>query len=127
MKDDEVITYLVAGLPAEYDSFVTSMTTKSTPLTLDDVFTYLMAYEVCQLQHQSELQHQLRPQRTMLDVVVVVTADTAMSLVVGGVLPLLGVVRLLVLSKIVVAPPLVPLPDMWQGRAQGHSVLVPDG
>jgi hypothetical protein len=52
MKDDEVTTYLLAGLPAEYDSFITSMTTKSTPL----VFTYLMAYEVCQLQHQSELQ-----------------------------------------------------------------------
>jgi hypothetical protein len=44
----------------------------------------------------------------MLDVVVVVTAATAMSLVVGGVLPLLRVVRLLVLSKIVVAPPLAP-------------------
>jgi hypothetical protein len=56
MKDDEVIAYLLTRLPAEYDSFVMSMTTKSTPLTLDDVFTYLMAYEAHQLQHQSELQ-----------------------------------------------------------------------
>jgi hypothetical protein len=56
MKDDEVIAYLLVGLPIEYDSFVTSMTTKHEPLTLDDVFTYLMAYEAHQLQHQTELQ-----------------------------------------------------------------------
>jgi hypothetical protein len=56
MKDYEVIAYLLAGLPTEYDSFVTSMTTKNEPLTLDDAFMYLMAYEACQLQHQIELQ-----------------------------------------------------------------------
>jgi hypothetical protein len=56
MKDYEVITYLLAGLPTEYDSFVTPMTTKNEPLTLDDAFVYLMAYEACQLQHQIELQ-----------------------------------------------------------------------
>jgi hypothetical protein len=56
MKDDEVIAYLLVGLPIEYDSFVTSMTTKHEPLTLDDVFAYLMAYEAHQLQHQTELQ-----------------------------------------------------------------------
>jgi hypothetical protein len=32
------------------------MTTKSEPLTLDDVYAYLMAYETHQLKHQSELQ-----------------------------------------------------------------------
>jgi hypothetical protein len=56
LRDDEVIAYLLAGLPAEYDSFVTSMTTKSEPLTLDDVFAHLMAFEARQLQHQTELQ-----------------------------------------------------------------------
>jgi hypothetical protein len=34
LTDDEVIAYLLAGLPSDYDSFVTSMTTKSEPLTL---------------------------------------------------------------------------------------------
>jgi hypothetical protein len=40
LTDDEVIVYLLAGLPSNYDSFVTSMTTKSEPLTLDDVYMH---------------------------------------------------------------------------------------
>ena len=56
LRDDEVIAYLLAGLGPEYDPFVTSMTTKSEPLTLDDVFAHLMAFEARQLQHQAELQ-----------------------------------------------------------------------
>ena len=56
MRDDEMITYLLAGLGPDYDHFVTSMTTKSEVLMLDDVFAHLMAFEPRQLQHQAELQ-----------------------------------------------------------------------
>ncbi|XP_023544061.1 uncharacterized protein LOC111803757 [Cucurbita pepo subsp. pepo] len=37
LQDDDVIAYLLAGLGPDYDPFVTSMTTKSEALTLDDV------------------------------------------------------------------------------------------
>ena len=53
-RDDDVIAYLLAGLGSNYDPFVTSMTTKSEAITLDDVFAHLMAFEARQLQHQAE-------------------------------------------------------------------------
>jgi hypothetical protein len=56
LQDDEVLSYLLVGLPAEYDLFVTSITSKTDPLTLDDVFAHLMAFEARQLQHQTEIQ-----------------------------------------------------------------------
>lgn len=45
LRADEVIAYLLAGLGPDYDSFVTSMTTKSEALTLDEVYAHLMSYE----------------------------------------------------------------------------------
>jgi hypothetical protein len=54
LRDDEVVAYLLAGLGADYDSFVTSMTTKSEALTLDVIYGGLMSYEARQLQHQAE-------------------------------------------------------------------------
>lgn len=56
LRDDEVIAYLLAGLGADYDAFVTSMTTKCETLSLDDVYAYLMVFEACQSQHQAEMQ-----------------------------------------------------------------------
>jgi hypothetical protein len=53
--DDEVIAYLLAGLGPEYDPFVTSVTTKTEALSLDDVYAYLMAFEARLLQHHAEL------------------------------------------------------------------------
>ena len=55
LQDDDVITYLLVGLGPDYDPFITSMTTKSEALTLDDVFTHLMEFEARQLQHQAEI------------------------------------------------------------------------
>jgi hypothetical protein len=57
LNDEETITYLLAGLGLDYDSFITSMTTKGS-LTLDDVYAFLilMVHEPHQLQHQVELQ-----------------------------------------------------------------------
>lgn len=51
LRDDEVIAYLLAGLGSDYDSFVTSMTTKSEKLSLDDIYSYLLAFESRQLQY----------------------------------------------------------------------------
>lgn len=56
LRDDEVIAYLLAGLGADYDAFVTSMTTKCETLSLDDVYAYLMVFEARQSQHQAEMQ-----------------------------------------------------------------------
>jgi hypothetical protein len=54
LRNDEVVAYLLAGLDADYDSFVTSMATKSGALTLDAVYGDLMSYDARQLQHQVE-------------------------------------------------------------------------
>ncbi|KAG8084596.1 hypothetical protein GUJ93_ZPchr0010g7974 [Zizania palustris] len=56
LRDDEIMAYLFAGLPAEYDPFVTSMTTLPITPTIDDVFAHLVAFEARQLRHQAELQ-----------------------------------------------------------------------
>ena len=58
LRDEEVLAYLFAGLPAAYDPFVTAMTTKSEALSLDDVFAHLVTFEARQLQHQAEFQLQ---------------------------------------------------------------------
>jgi hypothetical protein len=118
MKDDDMITYLLARLPAEYDSFVTLMTTKSTPLTLDDVFTYLMAYEARQLQLQ--LHHETSAdyaRRGGHDRVTCGRGHSAPTQ--GGTSPRpFGDHR---------GSSSRPLPDLRQGQAHNHSVLVPDG
>lgn len=56
LRDDKTIAYLLVGLSSDYDSFVTSMTTRSDALTLDDVFVHLTSFEARQLQHQAEMQ-----------------------------------------------------------------------
>lgn len=54
LRDDEILAYLLAGLPSEYDSYVTSMTTKDS-ITLDDAYAHLVAFEAHQLKHQAVL------------------------------------------------------------------------
>jgi hypothetical protein len=53
LHNEEVIAYLLAGLGPDYDSFITSMTTKTEALTLNNVYNYFMSYEARQLQHQA--------------------------------------------------------------------------
>jgi hypothetical protein len=48
-RGEEVLTYLLEELSIDYDPFVNSMTTKIKPLSLDDVFTHLVAFEAHQL------------------------------------------------------------------------------
>jgi hypothetical protein len=56
LKDDEILSYLFAGLPADNDPFVMSMTTKNEELSLDDVFSHLLVFEAWRLQHEADLQ-----------------------------------------------------------------------
>jgi hypothetical protein len=56
LRDEEVLTYLLAGLLTDYDPFVTSMTIKAEALSLDDVFAHLVAFEAGKLQHLADLQ-----------------------------------------------------------------------
>ena len=55
LRDDEVLSYLLAGLPSEYDPYVTTMTTMAS-VTLDDAYAHLVAFEARQLKHQAALQ-----------------------------------------------------------------------
>lgn len=48
------MAYLLAGLGSDYDPFVTSITTKTEALSLDDVYAHLLTFEAHQLQHQEE-------------------------------------------------------------------------
>ncbi|KAK1683876.1 hypothetical protein QYE76_044724 [Lolium multiflorum] len=45
LREDEVIAYILAGLGPDYDSLVTTLTVRSENLTLDEVYSYLLAYE----------------------------------------------------------------------------------
>jgi len=39
---DEIISYLLSGLGHDYDSFVTTITTCTNPVTLEEVYTLLL-------------------------------------------------------------------------------------
>jgi hypothetical protein len=49
ITDDEIIAYLLVGLGPDHDLFVTSVTVRDGPLTLDVVYVHLMAFEARQL------------------------------------------------------------------------------
>jgi hypothetical protein len=40
------VSYLLAGLGSEYDLFVTSVTTRLDPLSLDELYGHLLAHEL---------------------------------------------------------------------------------
>jgi len=45
LKDSELISYLLAGLGSDYDPLITSITTRIDPITLDELFGYLLTHE----------------------------------------------------------------------------------
>ena len=51
LNDFEITSFLLAGLGFEYDSFVTSVTTRVDPLTIDELYGHLLAHEL-RLKHQ---------------------------------------------------------------------------
>ena len=51
LNDFEITSFLLAGLGSEYDFFVTSVTTRVDPLTIDELNGHLLAHEL-RLEHQ---------------------------------------------------------------------------
>ena len=54
LKDFEITSFLLAGLGFEYDFFVTSVTTRVDPLTIDELNGHLLAHELW-LEHQQTI------------------------------------------------------------------------
>jgi hypothetical protein len=54
-RDDEILAYMLVGLPIDYDPYVTSIITKDS-ITLDDACAHLIAFEPRHLKHQASLQ-----------------------------------------------------------------------
>jgi hypothetical protein len=46
LNDFKSVFYLLAGLGSEYDMFVTSVTTRLDPLSLDELYEHLLAHEM---------------------------------------------------------------------------------
>lgn len=46
LRENEIISYLLTGLDRDYDSLVTSVTTRSNPMTLSEVYTHLLSFEM---------------------------------------------------------------------------------
>ncbi|KAA8539386.1 hypothetical protein F0562_026078 [Nyssa sinensis] len=53
LNNYELVYFLLAGLGLDYDSFVTSVTTKGEPLSLEDLYGHLLAHEKRLEQHQA--------------------------------------------------------------------------
>ena len=47
LNDFEVVSFLLASLGLDYDSFVTSMTTRVDPLSIEDLYGHLLVHEIC--------------------------------------------------------------------------------
>ena len=47
LLDIEMSSYILDGLRTEYNPFVTSVTTRVDPLSLDELYGYLLAHEQC--------------------------------------------------------------------------------
>uniref|UniRef100_A0A2N9FDU4 Reverse transcriptase Ty1/copia-type domain-containing protein n=1 Tax=Fagus sylvatica TaxID=28930 RepID=A0A2N9FDU4_FAGSY len=52
LNDIEMISFLLAGLGSDYDSFVTSVNTRVEPLSLEDLYGHLLAHELRLIQNQ---------------------------------------------------------------------------
>ena len=56
LRDDEVGSYMLAGLGEEYDSLVTSMTTRTEPFSLTERYAHMLSFEMRKEQQQSAFQ-----------------------------------------------------------------------
>jgi hypothetical protein len=52
LNEDDIMLFLLGGLNSEYDSFVTSITTLVDPISIDDLYSHLLAYKA-RLEHNS--------------------------------------------------------------------------
>jgi hypothetical protein len=52
LDEDDITSILLGRLNSEYDSFVTSVTTRVDPISIDDLYSHLLAHEAC-LEHNN--------------------------------------------------------------------------
>jgi hypothetical protein len=52
LNDFELVSFLLASLGSEFDSFVTLVNTRVDPLSLEDLYGHLLAHELCLVQNQ---------------------------------------------------------------------------
>ena len=52
LDEDDITSFLLGGLNSEYDSFVTSVTTRVDPISIDDLYSHLLAHEA-RLEHNN--------------------------------------------------------------------------
>jgi hypothetical protein len=55
LRDEEKISYILAGLGPDYDALVTSLTTRNDNVTLDEVYSHLLSFEQRHEQHDAEI------------------------------------------------------------------------
>ncbi|KAJ0972283.1 hypothetical protein J5N97_020242 [Dioscorea zingiberensis] len=53
LEDEEIITYLLAGLDSEFDPLVTSVTTRIDSMSLNDIYTHLLSFEMRMEHHNT--------------------------------------------------------------------------
>lgn len=56
LSDEEFITYMPSGLDNEYDSLVTSVTTRPDVTSLNDLYAHLLSFEV-RIVHNNSIDH----------------------------------------------------------------------
>ncbi len=65
LKDSELTSYVLVGLGLEYDSLVTTVTTRIDPITIDVLYGNLLTHEQC-LEHFHSAGDSLYQQLMML-------------------------------------------------------------
>lgn len=58
LDDDDIISYILAGLDYEYNSFVENVSNKSEPVNLSDLYAQLLSFEArIEAQKEGGYQH----------------------------------------------------------------------
>jgi hypothetical protein len=55
IEDSELVSHILASLGAEYDPLVTSVTTRQDSISLNNLYGYMLSYELCLEQHKSAI------------------------------------------------------------------------
>ena len=52
LQEEEIISYMLAKLDYEYDALVTSISTRTNPIFLTNLYTHMLSYEILK-KHQN--------------------------------------------------------------------------
>ena len=56
LQEEEIISYMPAGLDSEYDALVMSVSTRTDVISLTDLYAHMLSYEMCK-EHQNSISH----------------------------------------------------------------------